>query len=298
MLSFFASLPDFVTDAFNDSFAALPLLFLAFVFIEVTENFFCGKIRRITSSSRFAGPFFGGLTAIMPQCGFPVIAASLYAGGYISRGTLLAVFVAASDEALPTFFAFPEKIFMLIPVLFVKFVLAVAAGILLDFVWKKPVTAVDEETLQNDIDDETGCCDEKIVSRKNLIIHPIKHTLHVFVFILAVTLFLSYMNEFYADSLQNILLEGSPLIQPVAAAWIGLIPNCAISLLITMLYIKNSISFASVIAGLASSAGLGVLVLIRKNPSVKDTCSILAILFAVAALAGVFIAFLQQIFAF
>lgn len=287
-------IPEPLIDAFKDSFATLPFLFGVFMFIELSENYFFRKIKNLSGTSKILGPFFGAASVAVPQCGIPVIAATLYSQGFLSKGTLVSVFIAASDEAVPLFFAFPDKISMLFPILFFKFSAAFFAGIIVNLFSNKGAVP-DKEQLENDIENSEGCCHEKVISKKNIFIHPLKHTVGVFVFIFIITLGLNYLTAYSEDFLNALLMKDLPILQITTASFIGLIPNCAVSLLLTMLYIKGSLSLPAVTAGLCSSAGLGLLVLLKKNKPFKDNLNILFCLISTALLTGFIIYFLEII---
>ena len=283
---------DFIKDALIDSINLVPFLFIIFFFIELFEIYFSKKIRNLSNHTKVSGPLLGALTAIVPQCGFSVIASTLYVRRLITRGTLIAVYISTSDEAIPVLLAHPEMIKTIIPILAVKFLMAVAAGYAVDAIFK-PVTETNVEYIEIE---EHGCCKHEISNdrfkKRVLILHPLKHTINIFFFILIVTLILNFILLKTEGHLEQVFLNQSPL-QPALAAIIGLIPNCAISVLITMLYIQHAISFGSVIAGLSSSAGLGLIILLKKNDNAKDTLSIIGILLTVSIIAGI----LLQIFA-
>ena len=278
------ALPAFVADAFVDSIKLVPVLIVMFFLIELSENYFSSKIKNLSNYSRNIGPLIGSLLAAVPQCGFSVVAAALYVKNYITKGTLIAVFISTSDEAIPVLLAYPDKAKAVLPLVLIKILLGVLAGYIVDFAFKSDLVEKKEP-----IDVEEGCCRHDIPSKtvKELILHPLKHTLNIFLFIFAVTLVLNYflIGLGGADNLGKYLLNNS-IFQPVAAAVIGLIPNCAISVLITLLYINNAISFGSTIAGLSSGAGLGLLVLIRKNKSLNDSIFLIILLFLISCLAG------------
>lgn len=278
---------DFVKDAIIDSLNLVPFLFVIFFFIEIFELYFSKKINHISEYSRKIGPILGALTALVPQCGFSVIASTLYINNLISKGTLIAVYISTSDEAIPVLLAHPEMFSSILPILGTKFILATITGYSVDAIFKGTTNKFIEEKY---IDiEETGCCHHEISNdrfkKRTLILHPLKHTLNIFVFILIVSLILNWILMLSEGHLQQVFLYNSPL-QPVISAIIGLIPNCAISVLITMLYIEHAISFGSVIAGLSTGAGLGLIILLKKNCCIKDSAIILSILLVVSIAAG------------
>jgi len=282
------TLPDFALDAIKDSINLIPWLFVIFVFIEIFENFFSKKIHVILKYSQKVGPLIGTCLAIIPQCGFSIVAAMLYVKKFISTGTLLAVFVATSDEAIPILMAYPEQINIVGKVILIKLILAIIIGYTTDFILKEHSKGDLKENEIN-IDKEQGCCSHplKIHNFKELFIHPLKHTFWIFLFILFVCLFLNYMFE--TLGLENIseIMLGNTVFQPILVGIFGLIPNCAVSVLITMMYIKGAISFGSVIAGLSSGAGLGLLVLYKKNTSLKNSVCITLVLLAFSIFSGI-----------
>ncbi|MGN0015147.1 MAG: putative manganese transporter [Candidatus Gastranaerophilaceae bacterium] len=282
-------IPEFAADAIADSINLLPFLFIIFVFIELFEHYFSKKIVSFLRYSKKIGPVIGAVCAIVPQCGFSIVASVLYVKRFISVGTLIAIYIATSDEAIPIIIAEPSGISEVLKIIAVKLFLAIFAGYLTDFIFKpKSVLSNDDDI---DAINEKGCCNHEISGHKILEIlwHPVKHTFIIFLFILAVCLGLNYMFEIVPQTtIEKFLLQDSVL-QPVAAGIFGLIPNCAVSVLITMMFLKGAISFGSVISGLSSSAGLGLLVLLRKNSEIKDTVLIISILLTVSIAAGILI---------
>ena len=145
--------PEWIADAIIDSFHILPFLFVVFVFIELFEYYYAHKINHFMKETEKAGPVVGSLASIVPQCGFSIIASSLYSGRLITKGTLIAIYLATSDEAIPVLLARPDKVWLVVPVITVKLVVAIIAGYLIDFIFK---TKIDKDAVE-EIPDE-GCC--------------------------------------------------------------------------------------------------------------------------------------------
>jgi len=282
-------LPEFAKDALIDSLNLVPFLFVVFLLIEIIEQYFTKKKHLFVFYMKRLGPMFGSLFASIPQCGFSVIASTLYTKRILSRGTLLAVYLATSDEAIPVIIAEPSKIYLVLPIILIKIIIAVFVGYLVD--WLIP-QAPPQEQKQSEISEikEQGCCHHKLenaIKTKDFWYHPIRHTFNIFVFILIVSLILGYLISQVGseDNLAKYCLLNSPL-QPVLASIVGLIPNCAISVMLTMLFLKHTISFGSLIAGLSSAGGLGLLILFKQNGNKKDTALIIAILITVSSIVG------------
>ena len=283
-------MPEWLADAIIDSFHILPLLFIVFFIIELIEYFYADKINSFMKKSEKAAPLIGSLAAIIPQCGFSVIASTLYIRKFITKGTLIAIYLATSDEAIPILLANPTHIHYVVPVICIKIVIAVLAGYLIDFVLKdKKYIPIIQEA---DNEEDEGCCHHSVSKRRKreLICHPLKHTFNIFIFILIITIILNFAIAVYAEhAVLHILLGKVKILEPVITAFIGLIPNCAVSIALTMLLIKGSISFGAVMSGLLSNAGLGILVLFRHNENIKDAMKVTGLLLLISIAAGMII---------
>ena len=281
---------DWLADAIIDSFHVLPLLFIVFLFIEIIEYFCSEKINNFMQKSEKTATLIGGLSAIIPQCGFSVIASTLYLRKYITKGTLIAIYLATSDEAIPILLAQPDKLYYVIPVIAVKIVIGITAGYLIDYILKdkKYILNPDDEDCHLHHEDD-GCCRHSVSRRRkrDLIYHPLRHTLNIFLFILIITVILNFIIELYGrfDILPAIFGKVK-FLEPVLTSILGLIPNCAISIALTMMLIKGSIGFGSAMAGLLSNAGLGILVLLRHKQNFKDNLSIIGILLVISIISG------------
>jgi len=291
---------ELILDALFDSLKMLPFLFAVYLFIELLEYRFGQKLRSKVAHAKRYGPLIGAMLGLFPQCGFSVIGASLYVRRLVTIGTMVAIFLATSDEAIPVILAQPGHMHLLAPLLGVKFVIAVVTGYVLDLlIFKNQQLAEHQNSAHHDCPDcetvvveEHGCCGHHVSEGKKkfeLILHPVKHTMSVFVFIFAVTILLNLIIDRVGEEHLSDFLLGNSLLQPVFAALVGLIPSCAASVAITQVYIAGGIGFGSAIAGLSASGGIGLLVLIRETKSLKQTLKIIGILFAVSALSGVII---------
>lgn len=283
---------DWVADAVIDCVHMLPFLLIVFVLVEVVEHYYFDKLKDISKFSTSVGPLIGALVATLPQCGFSIIAAGLYSQKLISLGTLLAVFLSTSDESIPVLLSSPKSFPLILPLIGTKILIAIVAGYLIDFVFKSRL-----KYIENDVEidehkhdkesyhDDYGCCHHNLTHSKikDLLFHPICHTFSMFLFILLVTLILNY---FAHINLDRIFVLNSYM-QIIATSIIGLIPNCAASVAITLCFIKGSITFASAVSGLCTSSGLGLLVLLKNN--LKFTFKFVILLCMVSILSGVLI---------
>lgn len=282
-------IPEVVKEPLIESLNLVPFLFVIFVLIEVLESYFAKKKHLFVFFMKKVGPLFGSLFASIPQCGFSVIASTLYTRRILSRGTLLAVYFATSDEAIPVLMSNPSKVYLVVPIIVLKIIIAIIVGYLVDiFVgYKAKEPIVEDKTFEVNAE---GCCHHHLaqaVKTKDFWFHPIKHTFNIFVFILIISIVLSLLlhQAGTEENLAKYCLMNSP-IQPFMASIIGLIPNCAISVMLTILFMKNTISFGSLIAGLCSAGGLGVLVLLKRNNDKKDTAIIISIMVIVSTFIG------------
>ena len=266
-----------LTHALVDSLKALPFLFLAYLLMEAAEHHTSEKMERTLRGMGKAGPLVGAGLGCLPQCGFSATAANLYAAGLISRGTLLAVFLSTSDEALPLLLGTGEGRTMIFPLLGVKILIGLAAGFGVDFLMGR----FGRPRKERDLCEHCGCKEEGGILRPAL-----WHTVHILLFIFAVNLLLGLsLHILGEDRIAQLLLSGSVL-QPFAAALLGLIPNCAASVMLTQLFLQGSLSFGSMVAGLCSNAGIGLAVLLKMNRDRRENGQILLTLYLVSAVVG------------
>ena len=287
-------LPEFIKDPLIDTLGLIPFLFIIFVLIEIIEQYFTKKRHLFVFFIKKVGPLFGSLFASIPQCGFSVIASTVYTRRLLTRGTLISVYLATSDEAIPVLLTYPQKAPIILPIIVIKIVVAMIVGYIVDLLVtyqaKEPEIKQNQETVSEEIKHEEGCCHHHLVNAtktKDFWLHPLKHTLNIFIFILLISIVLAFVLSRVEteETLAKYCLMNSPL-QPFITAIIGLIPNCAISVMLTMLFVKNTISFGSLLAGLCTSGGLGILVLLRRNGDKKDTAIILTTLVIIGTIVG------------
>ena len=287
-------------DTLKDTLAMVPWLLGIYIALEIFENKSESILGDKISHKMGAAPLLGALLGCIPQCGFSVIAATLYTHRCISRGTLIAVFVSTSDEAIPVILAQHDKAPLVLWLLLTKVILATIAGYAIDLIFKR--NAPEEPHSQHaPVVPEGGyrSCDchahgGQIPGWKTFFLFPLKHTLKVLFFIFAVSLALGLLVATFGEaSLRHIFLTGT-FFQPLAATLVGLIPNCATSVAITEVYLKGAITFGSAIAGLSASGGLGLLVLVKENKDRKETALIIGLLILVSLTAGVVINILMR----
>lgn len=277
---------EIVIETCLDSIKMLPFLFFAFLLIEFLEYYSGGMSGKLLKKVGKAGPVVGAVLGCVPQCGFSVLAANLYAGGVLSAGTLIAVFTATSDEAVLILMANPGRAGEIIRLLAVKVVIAVAAGYFVDGVMQKYIVRTEKnvhiktrETVRS--------------SKVEVVREAIGHTFRIFAYLFVFNLILNFAIELLGIQKLSEILLGNTVFQPIIAAIIGLIPNCAASVILTQLYLSGAISFASVVSGLCTGAGVGLIVLFKMNSDKKENFRILLTLVATASVAGMFLLFLQ-----
>lgn len=278
---------DVILDTLLDSAKMLPFLFLSYLIIEFIEHKSSKKIENMLKKSGKFGPVVGGLLGIFPQCGFSVTAATLYASRIITLGTLITVFLTTSDDAIPVLLSHPESMHLILKIIALKFIIGICCGFIIDLIFRKKHTAKEnlKETSKHIHDMCSNCgCEHKGILRPAL-----KHTFSVFVFILIFAFILNSAIYFIGEEMLAKLLMNGSFLQPIISSLIGLIPNCASSVLLTELYLSGNISFASIIAGLCSGSGIGIAVLFKENKNIKENFKILALVYVIGVLVGLLI---------
>jgi hypothetical protein len=301
---------EILLDAFWDTAKMIPLLLLIYIGIELVEYKFGEKIKKTVQKSGSVGPFVGALVGSFPQCGFSVIGTALYTQRLVTIGTLMAIYLATSDEAIPIILSQPDKAGIILPLILTKILIALIAGYLIDHIFrnknKKVLSHIEAYSKGEDekghnhesVVDKHGCCGHsacsvsKSFNYKEIFFHPIVHTFKIFIFIFLSSVIINFLVDgLRGDILESFLLSHK-LLQPFLAALVGLIPNCAASVAITELYLKGLINYGAVIAGLSASGGLGLLVLLKEEKERKNALLIMSMLFGISVGAGLIIQYI------
>lgn len=267
---------DVIYDTLIDGLRILPFLFLAYLAMECLEHWAGDRMQEIVRRSGEAGPIIGGFLGIFPQCGFSAAAANLYAGRVITLGTLLAVFLSTSDEMLPIMLSENAGIFLIAKILLTKVVFAVAVGFLADFLFPGK-----EEPQIGHFCEKHHCHCEKGIWRS-----AASHTWKIFLYIVVISLILNYVIAMIGEDRLAAVVSDRPVLGLFAAALVGMIPNCASSVVLTHLYLEGVLGAGPLLAGLLSGSGVGYLVLLRVNEDKKDNLRIFALLYGVGVAAG------------
>ena len=281
---------DVLLDALIDGAKMLPFLYLAYLLIEWLERNHGQRIENALAGGGRWGFVPGAVLGCVPQCGFSAVAANFYASRVITPGTLLAVFVATSDEAIPLLAAEPGMWGTLAVLLVLKVILGMVAGFVLDV----PLRRVLPQSLYGGYAghaDEVDCHEEH-EEHSGIFLAALRHTLEIFAFILLFSFLIGLVFELVGEGAITALLGRMGPFQPMVAAFIGLVPNCAASVLLAQLYMQGAITFGSLMAGLTAGAGIGLAVLWRVNPSWKQNLFMTGLLWAAGAAVGIVLQFL------
>lgn len=272
-----------IVHALEDTVNLFPFLFLTYLGMEYLENRAGERTIAILSRTGKKGPIIGGLLGIVPQCGFSAVAASLYAGGVITVGTMVAVFLSTSDEMLPILIsgkAAPKEILF---ILAAKVAVGIAAGLFVDFVVRRRGNGGQKGLHIHDICVRQKChCCEGSILKSSLI-----HTLKMAGFIYLILFVIDFVGEVVGMEELVGAASSYPIISIVFVALLGLIPNCAISVAITTFYLEGVLSFGSMFAGLLACAGVGIVVLFKMNRLWERNVIITAGIYAISVVAGI-----------
>ena len=279
-----------VVHALEDSVRMLPFLYLAYLLIEWLERHHGQAIEAALAGGGRWGFVPGALLGCVPQCGFSAVAANLYASRVITPGTVLAVFLATSDEAIPLLAAEPDSWLALGLVIALKVGIAIAAGFVLDVPLRRFLPASLYGGYAGHAEEID--CHEEHAGSSGIWLAALRHTLEIFAFILVFSFAITLVFELLGHETVAGLFAGLGIFQPMAAALFGLVPNCVSSVLLTQLYLEGIISFGSLFGGLCAGAGVGLAVLWRVNPSLKQNLFLTGLLWAVGAACGILLQFL------
>ena len=271
---------DVLKDAFVDSIKLLPFLFIVYVFMEFVEHKASKKTHKIIKSSGKFGPLIGSILGAFPQCGFSVMASNLYVGRIITIGTLIGIYLSTSDEMIPVMLSSGATSELLKIVLF-KVIIGIIIGFIIDlFISKKKFTS-NKEIHKLCEHDHCNCEEE------NIFISSLKHTIKIFVFILIINIVMDILIHFVGEESIASILKQNDFVGPIISGVVGLIPNCAASVVITELFINGTINLGSAISGLLASSGVGILILFRMNKNIKENIFILTLTFLISISIGI-----------
>lgn len=271
----------FISDSLLDTLKLIPFLFLTYLFMEYIEHKTNDKIEKIIEKNGKAGPLAGAVLGIIPQCGFSSAAANLYAGRIITVGTLAAIFISTSDEMLPILIASSAPASTVAGILLYKLVSAVIFGFAIDFILKKPLSHDHHDEIHH-MCEKQGCNCEG----GNIFTSALKHTVNISIFIFIITFICSLLIHAAGLDAAGSSFFRIPVLGELTASLIGLVPNCASSVVITQLYLEGIMPAGPMISGLAVNSGLGLAVLFKVNRNIKENLKITGILFAAAVISG------------
>lgn len=270
---------DIILDTLLDTIKLLPFLFVTFLIIEYLEHKIDNK--KIIGESKKLGPFIGSMLGIVPQCGFSASATNLYATRIISLGTLIAVYLSTSDEMLPILLASKIDGLIIIKILGIKFLIGMIFGFLIDLIFRRKQVVQIESLCEHD---HCHCS-----HNHSLIKSSLKHTLSISFFILIFTFIINIVFEYFGQEFLSILFMKNTFFSYILSSLVGLIPNCGASIMITELYLNNTITFGATMSGLLASSGIGILILFRINKNIKENLSVLLLIYFIGVISGVII---------
>ena len=270
--------------AFNDSLKILPFLFITYLVMEVLEKKAGEKTNLWLEKAGKAGPIAGGILGVIPQCGMSTAASNLYAGRIISVGTLIAIYLSTSDEMLPIMISRSVDTMIIVKILVIKVVFAMIAGFLIDFAYRIMKKEEHQEMKIHDFCEHEHChCEDGVLKS------ALRHTVQIFLFVFLITVALNIGVEVIGEERLADFILNKPILGPVLAGMIGLLPNCAASVVITQMFLDGLMSFGTMMAGLLVGAGVGILVLLRVNEDRTESFKIIGALYSVGVLGGIFL---------
>ena len=269
-----------------DTAKVVPFLFLTYLLMEFLEHKAGGAPERWLRGSGKIGPLVGGALGVLPQCGFSAAATSFYTGRMITTGTLIAVYLSTSDEMLPLLISSGAPIPTILKLLGTKLAVGIGAGFAIDgltrLVWRGK--KVEQEPGIEELCERENCdCGDRFV------LSALKHTAYITIFLLLFTFALNIGIELVGEENIKTVVLNRPVLGSILSALVGLIPNCASSVVLTSLFVDGVLSSGALLSGLMVNAGVGLAILFRNNRPVKDSLRVVAILFCISVVCGILI---------
>ena len=272
---------DSFIDAVLDTLHLIPFLLITFLVLELIEHKSKKKTKnKLTKSKRF-GPIVGSLLGAIPQCGFSAVAANLFSSRVITMGTVVAIFLSTSDEMLPMMISEHKAIKELALILIFKVIVGMIIGLIVDLIVNKN----EEPEHVHELCDHDHCDCEHHGIIVSSIIHTLKITLFIFIANLVINMLILFIGE---DTLSDILLNKN-IFKYFIASLVGLIPNCASSVVLTEVYLNELITIGTLLSGLLTGSGIGILILFKQNKNLKENITILSIIYVVGVVLGILV---------
>ncbi len=270
-----------------DTLKILPFLFLTYLLMEFLEHKAGNATERWLRGSGKVGPLLGGALGMLPQCGFSAAASGLYTGRIVTTGTLIAVYLSTSDEMLPILISSGAPVGTIAKLLLTKLVIGVVAGFCVDgvaYLARRRLPARKSADFEELCERENCHCEGK-----HFALSALKHTLYITIFLLIFTFAINVAVEVIGEERIQALVLNRPVLGSLLAAFVGLIPNCASSIVLTTLFTEGVISAGAALSGLLVNAGVGLAVLFRNNRPVRDSIRVVLILWCIAVACGILI---------
>ena len=271
---------DIILDTLIDVLKLLPFLLVTFIIMEYIEHKFSNKSKKKISKAGKFGPIFGSLLGGVPQCGFSVMSTNLYATRIITTGTLISIYLSTSDEMLPILISNKVDVKIILKIIIIKVLIGMISGFVIDFILSRKKQDKDYEI-------KDFCLEEHCDCEHGILKSSVKHTFSILSFILVFTFLLNIIMTYFGEEFLSKLFLKNNFFSPFLSSLIGLIPNCAASVLLTELYLNNAITLSSCIAGLLTGSGVALLVLFKVNKDKKDSFKILLTIYIIGVLSGV-----------
>ena len=277
-----------IEEAFDITLDALKDSAIVFGFILVFEfilSFIKIKMQKALEKNKKISPLFGSLFGLIPQCGTSVLGADLYVGRHITMGTLVAIFLSCSDEAIPLLLSSgKDNAIMVLPLIGIKFMVGFITGFVLDLILSKQELHLEEEIEIEECHHHHPHSKQEFLEEH--ILHPLFHSLEIFIYVLIINMFFGFLIGFVGEESFSNFISSNKYLAPLFSTLIGIIPNCASSIVISEMFIDSHLSFGALLSGLLVNAGIGLTVLFKKNKDIKGIIIIISTCFLISLLAG------------
>jgi hypothetical protein len=270
---------DVLLDTLIDLLKLLPFLFVAFLLLEFIEHKLSKKNKDKIAKAGKLGPLVGSLLGAFPQCGFGSMATNLYAARVISLGTLISIYLSASDEMLPIMLSENVELPFILKILGIKILIGMICGFVIDLVYRKK----EKEHIVDMCESEHCDCEHGIIKSS------LKHTFNIIIFIAIISLIINIIMYYFGEEALGKLFMKDSIFGPFISSLVGLIPNCGASVALTELYLNEAINLGSLIGGLLTGAGVGLLILFKTNKNIKENINIVLTLYVIGVIFGTLI---------